>query len=777
MIGKTLDRYKILREIGRGAMGQVYLARDTRLNRNVALKLLPPAVAAERTRRHRFERESLALAALNHPNIVTIHSVEEAEGQIFLVMEWVQGRTLAELIPAGGLSAERFFELAGPLAAAVAEAHRAGIVHRDLKPGNIMVREDGTLKVVDFGISLIEPETVADGLPLLPAAGERLTAEGVAVGTLPYMSPEQLQGRLADSRSDVFSLGVILYEMATGQPPFHGASSAALAAAILRDLSPAPTRLNPELPPALDRIVDRCLAKSPDSRYPTARDLHRDLVAIWRGSAGARETGPGSRSWTSPAALRSQPFFPSSQGTTASVAVLPLRNLSGDAAQDYFSDGITEMMIANLAKIGGIRVTSRTSVMRYQRDRPDLQEVASALGVRYLLEGSVLRAGEELMIIVSLVDPGTGGALWGDTYHGHLREVFAFQQQVAQETARAIKGGLTMSDFSRMGNFHEVTPEVYEAFLKARYLLNKRIPDAVQEALGVLDSALAIDPAYALGWAARAECYLYLSSDGINVLPTREGLPMAREAAERALRLDPNLSEAHVVLGYVYLQSWEWQRVESEFLRALELNPNNADAYQKYTLFLTAQGRHEEALASIYRARKLDPLSLPLRFGVLSNCLMAGRYDEAIEGAQALITLQPDHWLGHFFLGSALSLKARYAEAEPELVRAAEMSRRNPIALANLARNAALAGRAGEARRIVAELEETSARIFIPPTALANALTALGEIDRALDWLEKAVEVQDQNLLILRVNPHYREHHGHPRFHGVLRRVGLASAG
>ena len=777
MIGKTLAHYQVLREIGRGAMGQVYLARDTRLNRNVALKLLPPAVVSEPLRRRRFERESLALASLNHPNVVTIHAVEEVEGQPVLVMEWIEGRTLAELIPSGGLPAERFFELAAPLAAAMAAAHRAGIVHRDLKPANVMVRADGVLKVLDFGISLIEPDTIAEGMTALSAGGfDRLTAEGIAVGTLPYMSPEQLQGRRVDARSDVFSLGVILYEMAAGRPPFHGASSAALAAAILRDLSPAPTSYNPALPPALDRIVERCLGKAAATRYPAAGELHRDLLSIWRGPSGFREAPPAvSGTRLLPSAGFRHPLRPSSShGNTPSVAVLPLRDLAREPGQEYFSEGITEMVIASLAKIGGLRVISRASVMRYKVDRPELREIARDLGVRYLLEGSLLRAGDELMIVVALVDPESGGAVWGDTYQGDRREVFAFQQQVAREAARAIKGELSMSDLGR-GASHEITPEIYETYLKARYLLNKRTPDGVREALALLDGALAVDPDYALGWAARAEGYLYLCGDAINVLPTSEGLPMAREAALRALRLDPDLSEAHVALAYVHLQSWEWENVESELLRSLELNPNNADAYQKYSLFLTAQGRHDEALTSIYKARKLDPLSLPLRFGTISTCLLAGRYAEAAEGARALITLQPDHWFGYFVLGTALNLEERFAEAEPELVRAVELSRRNPIALANLARNAAHSGRPEEARRLVAELEGAAAHGFIPPTALANALVSLGEVDQALDRLEKAIEVRDQNLLVVRVNPHYRQLHGHPRFHGILGHVGLGS--
>jgi serine/threonine protein kinase/tetratricopeptide (TPR) repeat protein len=776
MIGKTLDRFQVLREIGRGAMGRVYLARDTRLNRHVALKLLPPAMTADAGRRRRFQRESQTLAALNHPNIVTIHSIEEAEEQPFLVMEWIEGSSLASVLPLTGLPPERYFVIALPLTAAVAQAHKAGIVHRDLKPGNVMIRDDGVVKVVDFGISLIEPETLIDGPLELPGLDrERLTAEGTILGTLPYMSPEQVQRRPVDPCSDVFSLGVILYEMATGTLPFKGDSSAALAVSILCHNPAPPTASNPGLPAVLDTIVGRCLAKRPEDRYPTAAELHQDLAAILWDPGHVPATIPMAASHVGLPAPRPA-VWRSSTETAASVAVLPLRNLSGDESQEYFSDGTTEMMIANLAKIGGMRVISRTSAMRYKAFRPGLKDVAQELGVHYLLEGSVLRSGDELMIIVELVDPWSDGALWGDTYRGSLGDIFSFQQQVAQEVARAIKGELSSADHSGLNDFQKVTPAVYETFLKARYLLNQRTPDALSKALALLAQALDADPGFALGWAAKAECYLYFIADGINVMPTRDGLPLAREAALRALRLDPRLSEAHVALAFTHLQSWQWASVEREFQIALELNPSNADAYHKYTLFLTARGRHEEALASIKKARRLDPLSLPLHFGVTANLLLAGRYDEAEESARATIALQPGHWLGHYQLGLIQSLRTHYAEADAELRLGTELGHRNPVALSALARNDALAGRADEARRAIAELADLSARISVPPSTLASPLLALGEVDRTLDCLDQAVEVQDQNLLFLQVNPQYRALHGHPRFQGILARVGLASS-
>lgn len=763
IIGKTLDRYTILREIGRGAMGQVYLARDIRLGRNVAIKMLPPAVASDVACRRRFARESKALAALNHPNIVTIHSVDEVEDQPFLVMEWIQGLTLGDLIPAGGLPAERFLGLAVPLAAAVAQAHQEGIVHRDLKPGNVMVRDDGVLKVVDFGISrVVEPETLAAGQPPPALQAETLTGVGTVLGTLPYMAPEQVRGRQVDARSDVFSLGVILYEMATGLRPFQGATASELTAAILHQRPPASCGLNPGLPAALDRIVERCLAKRPEGRYPNAAELHRDLAALQR--QADVPVAPLTES-------RQVPGPPS-----AAVAVLPLRNLAGDAGQDYFLDGLTEAMIANLAKIGSMRITSHASVMRYRMDRPEPRQTARELEVDYLLEGSILRSGDSLMLTVALVDPSSGGAVWGDTFQGSLPDVFTFQQRVAQEVARALKGDLSSEDRSRLEDLQAVSPEIYETYLKARYLLNKRAPASasILEAQELMAQVVAESPGYALGWAALAECYLSQMMDGINLLASEQGLPRARTAALRALELDSRLSEAHTVVAVTHFQSWDWKNAERSFVRALELNPSNADAYSKYSVYLSGMRRHDEALEALRKARRLDPLSLALRFGLTLNRLFAGRYEEAAQSAQATLDLQPDLWMGYYHLGHVRSLQGRHAEADPLLRRAVEMSRRLPQALAALGSNEARLGREEEARRIVAELEEMSSRVFVAPSVLAPPLLALGEPDLALDWLEKGLAIHDQHLALLAVHQSYLPLHGHPRFQGLLVSLGLA---
>jgi eukaryotic-like serine/threonine-protein kinase len=835
MSSTMLNHYQILREVGRGAMGRVYLARDTRLSRNVALKIPPPALVADVRRRKRFERESRTLAALNHPNIVTIHAVEEAEGQPFLVMEWIEGSSLEELIEPGGFPLARVLEIGIPLVEAVAQAHQAGIIHRDLKPGNIMVRIDGVVKVVDFGISLMEQETAVDGHPAITQ--ESLTGEGMVVGTIPYMAPEQLEGRAVDSRADLFALGIILYEMSTGTRPFQGDSSASLVSSILRDDPPPLFQTEGSLRSSLGALVARCLAKRPQDRFPSAAELGRELqglrrelesgtalpspptlplllpsealappvlslpastpgaaaglprlrrpavvrVALAAVLAGALAIGASrilqdlqiAPAAAPPSAAAGTVLNAATRSLTSSVAVLPLRNMSGDPNQEFFSDGTTEAMIANLAKIGGLRVSSRNAVMPYKGRQVPMAQIARELGVRHVLEGSVLRSGEQLMIIVQLVDPATDGTIWGDTYRGSVGDIFAFQQQVAEAVARQTKGELTESDRSRLAHVQEVAPEVYETYLRARYLLHQRSPEALWQALALIDQALAQDQRYALGWATKAECYLYLTTDAIAVLSPSEGLPKALEAARRAVELDESLSEAHAALAFALLQSWQWQDVERELRRALELNPSNADAYLKFTLFLTAQARHDEAIATVERVRQLDPGSLHVRITSTGNYLYARRYEEAAESARSAIALQPDHWLPRFLLGIVLSLQGKYADADTELRQAVRDSQSNPLVVSALARNEALAGRTAEARRLVAEMEAASRRGWVPPSALAVPLFALGDADRGFVWLQKAVDARDQSLLLFAVSPYYSGYRKDPRYQEILRQIGL----
>lgn len=851
--GNALHHYQLLRKLGSGGMGQVWLALDRRLGRKVALKLLPPDVVAEGARRKRFERESRALASFNHSNIVTIHSIEEADGRPFLVMEWIEGRSLEELIPPEGLTLERCLELAIPMVEAVAHAHQAGIVHRDLKPANVMVREDGVVKVVDFGISKMEAATVAEGLP---ASTEFRTAEGLAVGTLPYMSPQQLEGREVDARTDIFSLGVVLYEMATGRRPFLGDSSASVISSILRD-PPPPFSASPRTLASarLEAVVLRCLAKAPSARFQSAGELAEALKEIAR-EAGLAEPSPAPSPlpsatgtvailaaptlgdltlpppatlsstaptpaspaprwpdrlrlrWRIPAlgvllaifllaglviGLRRLPARPVERGgeearthirqalvasgrreAATAVAVLPLSNLSGDARQEYFSDGTTEALITNLAKIGGLRVISRTSVMRFKNSRAPLPEIARELGVSYVLEGSLARAADQVVITTQLVDAVSDSVVWADRFEGGVKDLFAFQDKVAEQVVHAARIEVTGDDRSRLKPMQAVRPDAYELYLKARFLINQRTPEALLQALGQLQEVLRREPGYAPAWAAEAECYAHLVSPALASIPPREGIAKARAAARRAIELDGNLSGAHVVLGFATMESWDWPAAENEFRRAIALSPSNADAYLKYALYLNAAARHPEAITTIETARKLDPLSPAIRQAVAATYLFAGNPDRAIEAAKATLELQPAFWIGHFHLGMAYSSKRRYAEADAELRRALPEGPEHFV-LAAIGRNFALWGKPQESRRLLAELEAKRKTTFVAPTSLAKICFALGDTDAGFGWLQKALDERDQGLMFLRSDPDFPPSiHSDPRFRRLLGDVGLA---
>jgi TolB-like protein/Flp pilus assembly protein TadD len=816
MVGTILKHYEILEELGSGAMGTVYLARDLKLDRKVALKLLPPDLMADELRRRRFDRESRSLAALNHPNVVTVHSVEEADGQPFIVMEWVQGRTLLEIIPPRGLSLDRTLELAIPMLDGVAQAHAAGIVHRDLKPSNVMVRDDGVVKVLDFGISKGEAETVADGKAFQPG----LTAEGRVLGTLPYMSPQQVLGLPVDARSDVFSLGVILFEMLTGVRPFHGDGHATLAAAILQQPAPALERLA-AVPAEVDQVVRRCLEKEPSRRYASARELRDALLEIQRQRlssgaafaavpelppppttlmgatfATAEPTAPPRLSGTrrrivlvaaavaglvligiavwwrwSPGTLPGRTVTAAAPASVA-VAVLPLRNLSGDSAQDYFSDGTTEVVIANLARIGGLRVTSRDSVMRYRATTKPLAEIARELGVAWVVEGSVQRTGQQVMMAVQLIEPATGTVRWGDTFQGALSDIFFFQRQAAEAVARNTRGEVSSLDRSRLAKVQEVDGTVYESYLKARYLINKRTSESLQQALQELDHALAANPSYALAWTARAECYFSLGSFGYAVFPPSQTIPKAEEAARKALQLDDTLPEAHTALAMVLMQNWRWDESDREFQRALELNPSSGDALSKYTRYLIAVCRHKESIDMARRARVLDPLSPIVSFLEGTAYYWDGDYDRALEVANAALEIQ-DFWLYHLLAGESQGRKGRFAEADAELRKAQALDKKNLFILGATGKNLARWGKTEEARRVLADLVQRSAHEYVAPTLLAKIHFALGEADSGFALLQRAFAERDQSLSFLKTDVDYENVRADPRYREMLHRIGL----
>ncbi|MEO8504420.1 MAG: protein kinase [Acidobacteriota bacterium] len=804
MIDGQVGPYRILENLRSGGMGHLVLALDPRLQRKVVLKFLPDALNHDENSRRRFERESNALAALNHPNIVTIHAVEETEGRLYLVMEWIEGSPLSELIPRDGLALDRCLDILLPVTHAVASAHKAGIVHRDLKPANVMVRSDGVVKVVDFGLAKMEQRTLVGPAPRESA----LTRQGIVVGTIPYMSPEQLEAQTADNRSDIFSLGVMLFEMATGRLPFQGASDASIASAILRDEPPRLASIKADLAPELDTIVQRCLLKNPNMRYPDALAFQEALIdlqsksrqgllgstsgkrartrikpAAWglvaaltlalaaTGFLWMRRT-PAARRDGAPSLLSVALAAPAAVGAT--IAVLPMRNLSSDPEQEYFSDGATEAMIADLAKVSALRVTSRNSVMRYKGAAADnLKEIAETLGVVHLVQGSVMRAGDQVAVVVHLVDPATNQELWGETYHGSMSSLMGFEGRVAEAVAGKVLGSLSPEARARLGKHPDVPDDVYEAYLRGRFFQNKRSPDNVLKGLDLFQQALAKAPNFALAWAASAESYAQLGSFGYAVMSPRESLPKAEAAARKAIALEDSLSEAHGALAIALLLDLDWSHSATEFERALSLNPSNAEAWQQYAGYLSSQGRHAEAIQAARRARELDPLSLIINETVAIAYFFSGDMQHATTESNNTLGLEPSFWLAHHLLGEAASYQGKYDDAEHEFQRALELTKRNAFTLSALGRNYVRAGKKEQARAILTEIETRAAKEYISPVQRAKLHFALGDMDEGFRWMNKAIEERDHNLAFLGVDPDFAPLRQDARFKALLQKVAL----
>ena len=814
LIGRTLGHYRITAAIGAGGMGEVYRATDSKLGRDVAIKILPAAVAEDPERLARFQREALSLASLNHPNIVTIFAVEEVGDIRFLAMELVEGETLDTLLASGGLPLPRFFEIAVPLADALSAAHERGIVHRDLKPANVMVTREGRVKVLDFGLAKLEPVDADLEVTSSPTENRReLTSEGQVFGTVAYMSPEQARGGRVDARSDVFSLGVVLYQMLTGERPFQGASAVDTISSILRDAPPPVTDRRADLPLHLAKIVRRCLEKDPRDRYQTSRDVHnelRELRAETSSAAPARsprsEPAPvivpemaaprpvsGRRAAVAAAitlavvgiafyaARRSGVLRTAGRAAQAggesraiqSIAVLPLDNYSGDPGQDYFAEGMTDELTSDLANISQLRVISRGSAQQFKgRNRPPTPEIAKTLDVDAIVEGSVLRSGDKVRITAQLIDARSDRHLWSKSFERSSRDVLALQDELASAIAREIHVRLTPHEQSRLTRASSVNPEAYDAYLKGRYFFNRPSDENLSKAIALFEEATVRDPSYAPAFSGLSDALLWAGYNE-GVLTGSEARPKAKAAAERAIALDDTSAEAHTSLANFKLwYEYDWAGSEAEFRRAFELNPNYAFAHDQFGIGLSFQGRFDEAIAEGKRAAALDPLSPQIPLDAAMAFGFKGDYEAGRERSRRAADLDPTLFFAPYEEGWIEIQAGRLPEAVAKLRKAKAMESPGFVS----AWLAYAYGASGDRAAAMAEADDLKKRsLHGSVTPFNRALIALGLGDRAatLDALEQAYAADSQWLGWLGLDKIFDPLRSEPRFVALLKKLGF----
>jgi serine/threonine-protein kinase len=809
--GATLGPYRIDVLLGAGGMGEVFRATDTRLNRPVAIKILPRDVAADQHMRARFAREARAVAALTHSHICTLYDVGRHDHVDFLVMEYLEGATLAARLAEGRLPLDQALSHAIQIAGALEHAHRHGVVHRDLKPANIMLTESGA-KLLDFGLAKFRPGvnaalqetdlTRADTIPGTavsiapePVEGDdgHVTLDGTILGTVRYMAPEQIEGSEADARSDLFSFGAVLYEMVTGRRAFDGDSVTAIRTAIVEREPPPVSSLDPLAPPALDDIVRRCLAKNPEDRWQRAGDIVRELKQVSESVSQARVQAIGKtqrsaagRAWRWVAAIvlgaitvvavwlmaaTFQRHSPTPPGQIRSLAVLPLENLSGDPEQEYFADGITEQLIADLAKIRGLRVISRTSVMEYRKVRKPVPAIVRELGVDAIIEGSVARAGDQVRITAKLIRGVTGDIIWARSYERNLRDVLALQSEVARTITGEVGITLTPQEQARLASAPPVDPEVHLQVLLGRYHVAKATEEGLRKAIEYFDAAIARDPANAMAHAGLAEAYAGLS--GFYVHP-KEIMPIAKQAAETALRLDESLADAHATLGFIHLvYDWDGPAAEKELLRALDLNPTLASARLAYAAYLSSQARHDDNVREVRRAVDLDPLSIRTHSFGSMYLIFSRRYDEAIELARKGLELDPNAAFALAFQGMAYAQQGRFKEAVANMRRASQLGN-SPTISALHAHVLVVAGQREEGKKLLRQVEEAYKNRYFCPYEIGHVYVTLGDLDSATEWFRKGVEDRADCMAWLGVEPWMDPFRMDPRYASLLREIGLA---
>ena len=751
-----LGPYEILAPLGAGGMGEVYRAKDTRLGREVAVKVLPEHLARNPEALARFEREAKAVAALSHPNILALYDVGADQGIHYAVTELLEGETLRARLGRSPLPWRRAVDTGIALADGLSAAHSKAIVHRDLKPENIFLTSDGRTKILDFGLARWTP-------PVSDAAATE-TEPGTVMGTLGYMSPEQVRGAPTDARTDIFSLGCVLYEMAAGRRAFASGSAADTMSAILNSDPPSLS----DVPAELDQLVSHCLEKNLAQRFQSAGDLAFALRSVGTPRIGSR-LRPAL--WIAAAlavlvAAVSLYWLVGRKEAVEALAVLPFVNVGGDPNTEYLSDGITENLINDLSRLPRLRVSARSVVFRYKGREADPQKAGRDLGVGVVLTGRVVQRGENLNIQADLMKVADASQLWGRQYERKFSDLIAVQEEIAREVSEKLR--LRPVQAKR----YTENTEAYQLYLKGRYYWNRGTGETVKRAVEHFQQAIDKDPNYALAWSGLAESYAVY--DTYRVLPAQEAMPRAKEAARKAIDLDETLAEPHAALGYVKTYyDWDWPGAEKELKRALELNPLYATAHNWYSLYLESVGRPEEAVAASRRAQEIEPLSLIIMSVVGRHLVAARRYDQAIEQLRKVLDLDPNFGRAHWFLGLAYEQKAMYPEAIATFRKGLSLTGGEATILGSLGHAYGVSGNRAEAQKALAELLEQSKTRYVAPLDMGFVYLGLGDRDKALEWFEKGYEDHSSYIPAAAVDPRLDSIRGEPRFQNLLRRMGL----